>query len=302
MKKLLFILGLMFGILMSYAQQPNERHWKANVEKIRVISYNIFNGFDWGKDSERKDRMVVWMREQDPEVVALEELCGFTQEKLQTLAKEWGHPYAVIIKENGYPVGITSKQPIEVKNKLVQGYGHGLLHVKTYGFDFMVTHLNPQNSANRRMEAQRILEYARKNQVKDFMLMGDMNSHSPFDAEFLESHAIELTNKYGGEKSANLLDGKFDYSPISTFLSYPLIDICRNYVAPENRTSFPTPILMNMSKSEAVRVKVEERLDFIFATPAIAKLAVDGFVWKDATTQYLSDHYPVGIDLIIDNK
>ena len=302
MKKLLLVVAALFTMLVVDAQSAQERHWKKNVEKVRIISYNILNGFDWGKDLEREARLVEWMKGQDPEVVALEELCGFTQAKLEALAKRWGHPYAAIVKENGYPVGITSRQPIEVVNKLVNGYGHGLLHVKTYGFDFFVTHLNPSSTATRQVEAQRIMAYAKKNNVADFMLMGDMNSHSPFDADYMESHAVELAAKYGGAASQNLMDGHFDYAPIATFLAYPLIDICRLYVAPENRTSFPTPVLMNVSKHPSVREKTAERLDFILTTPAIAKLAVDGFIWNDETTAYLSDHYPVGIDLLVEKK
>lgn len=301
MKKLLLTVFGLFMLTTANAQLPQERHWK-KVDKVRVMSYNILNGFDYGKDVERRSRLVAWVKEQDPEVIALQELCGFTQAKLEALAKEWGHPYAAIVKENGYPVGITSKEPIEVVQKLVAGYGHGLLHVRTYGFDFLVTHLNPQSTVKRRDEARRILDYARKNEIADFMLMGDMNSHSPFDAEYLESHAIRLAAKYGGTASSNLSEGRFDYAPIATYLSYPLIDICRRYVAPEKRTSFPTPILMNISKHEAVRQQEEERLDYIFATPGIAKMAVDGFVWKNETTQYLSDHYPIGIDLLVEKK
>ena len=300
MKKFLLAVVALLVSMGAEAQQPNERYWKNNVEKVRVISYNILDGFSGGSDKERQARLVEWVKIQDPEVIALQELCGFTQAKLEALGKQWGHPYAAIVKENGYPVGITSKRPIEVVNKFVQGYGHGLLHVKTFGFDFLVTHLNPQSTMRRHEEAARIIEYVKEQQSKDFMLMGDMNSHSPFDAEYLESHATQLQMKYGGVSSPNLLGGNFDYATISTFLSYPLIDICRLYVAPEDRSSFPAPILYNITKNKAVREKVEERLDYIFATPAIAKMAVDGFVWKNDTTAYLSDHYPIGIDLIIE--
>lgn len=55
-----------------------ERHWNPEYEKIRVISYNIFNGFDWGKDEDHIERFVSWIRSQDPEILAMQELCGFT--------------------------------------------------------------------------------------------------------------------------------------------------------------------------------------------------------------------------------
>ena len=268
-----------------------ERHWKPNVEKIRIISYNIFNGFDWGKDAERRERFINWVKDQDPEVLAMQELNNFTKESLKELAKEWGHPYAEIIKEDGYPVGLTSKKPIIVKNKIIENIGHGLLHVETYGFDFLVTHLNPSNTKKRLIEAKSILEYIQNKKLDNFILMGDMNSHSPMDATYLEASATDLLRNQVG---------RFDYSVISTFLSYPLFDVCREYVAPDKRATFPTPILMGVSKHKKVRSKIEERIDFIFVTNSILDKVVDAFIFNEGETEYLSDHYPIAVDLLLE--
>ena len=203
------------------SNEKYERHWEAGHEKVRIISYNIFNGFDWGKDTDRQERFVNWIRQQDPEILALQELCGFTQERLSALAKQWGHPYALIVKENGYPVGITSKKPIDVKQKMLEHCGHGLLHVKTYGLDVLVTHLNPGNTNQRRLEAETITAYIKEHALDTCLLMGDMNAHSPFDGDYMEETSTDLRMKYGGQSSPNLLDGDFDYSVISRFLSYP---------------------------------------------------------------------------------
>ncbi len=306
MKRILFvfILSISFLFLNQIQGQENldslERYWKPNVEKIRIISYNIFNGFDWGKDSERQIRFIKWMKDRDPEVVAMQELCGFTQESLSLLAKSWGHNYAVILKEDGYPVGITSKKPIALKNKILKNSGHGLLHVETYGFDFLVTHLNPSDTRKRHGEAAFILDYIKKNNLDNFLLMGDMNSHSPMDADYMEAHATNLLRKYGGESSTNLIDGRFDYSTIASFLSYPLVDVCRNYVATDKRTTFPTPILMNISRHKEVRAKVGERIDFIFAPFNVFNKVVDAFIFNEVETDYLSDHYPIGVDLLLE--
>ncbi|MEG1400915.1 endonuclease/exonuclease/phosphatase family protein [Bacteroides sp.] len=302
MKIRTFIIGL-FCLLSTSAegQESLERHWKPGMEKMRVISYNIFNGFDWGKDGDRRERFIHWMKEKDPEVLAMQELCGFTQESLSQLAKQWGHPYAVIVKENGYPVGISSKRPIELKNKIVEGCGHGLLHVETYGYDFLVTHLNPGDTNKRREEAEFIIDYIRKHKLDNFLLMGDMNAHSPIDAEYMESNATELLMKYGGTNSTNLINGKFDYSIISRFLSFPMIDVCRPYVSPDKRTTFPTPILMYQSRHKKVRAKCEERIDFILTPLKVADKVVDAFIWNEGATDYLSDHYPIGVDLVMES-
>lgn len=301
MRKIFLFLVLSLCGLTLHAQDSEkvqyERYWKNGVEKIRVMSYNIFNGFDWLKDTEREERFVAWIKKQDPEVLGLEELCGFNQERLEKLAARWGHPYAVIVKENGYPVGITSKKPIILKAKLVGKIGHGLLHVQTYDYDFLVTHLNPSSSTKRNIEAGMIVDYIKTNKLDRCILMGDMNSHSPMDADYMKANAVELTAKYGGANSTNLLNGSIDYSIISHFLSLPLIDVCRNYVAPDKRITFPTPILMNQSRHKDVRKRSGERLDYIFVTPSVAKEAVDAFIFNEGETEYLSDHFPIAIDL-----
>lgn len=275
-----------------------ERHWESGYEKVRIISYNIFNGFDWGKDIDRQNRFVGWIRQQDPEILALQELCGFTQESLSALAKQWGHPYAVIVKENGYPVGITSKKPIDVKKKMLENCGHGLLHVKTYGFDVLVTHLNPHNANQRRLEAETITTYIKAHQLDTCLLMGDMNAHSPFDADYMEMTSTDLLMKHGGKDSPNLLDGHFDYSVISRFLSYPLIDVCQKFTDVSERVSFPTPVLMYLSRKDTVRKRIGERLDYIFVTPTLVSSVVDAFVYNGEDNDFLSDHYPVGVDLL----
>ena len=300
MKTYLIVFYLLSSLLLSAQQVSYERHWKDDVEKIRIMSYNIFNGFNWGKDQERKERFVDWIKIQDPEILALQELCGFTQESLSALAKEWGHPYAVILKENGYPVGVTSRKPILLKKKLLENCGHGLLHVKTYNYDILVTHLNPGDTRQRNKEAQLIAEYIKTNKLDSCLLMGDMNAHSPVDADYMERNSFELLLKSGGKSSPNLLDGRFDYSVISHILSVPMIDLCRYYVTPEKRTTFPTPILMSVSKHKEVRKRVGERIDFIFASPLVVQDVVDAFIWNEGGADYLSDHYPIGVDLCID--
>lgn len=300
-KRILFIIALSLGVLFSsYAQRDIkglERHWKPNVHKIQIISYNIFNGFDWGKDTEREERFVDWVKNRNPEVLALQELCGFTQASLSVLAKKWGHNYAVIVKEDGYPVGLTSKRPVNLKNKLLENCGHGLLHVETYGLDFLVTHLNPSNTKNRHKEAEFIVDYIKKEKLDNFLLMGDMNAHSPIDADYMDSNGLL---KSGDKDNMNLTEGRIDFATISCFLAYPMVDVCREYVAPDKRATFPTPILMDVSKHKAVRAKRQERIDYIFMPINLMNKVVDAFIYNKGEADYLSDHYPVSVELLLE--
>lgn len=303
MKKIFCTLLLFLSLLTLHSQNTSHetyrRHWESGYETVRIISYNIFNGFNWGKDTDRQTRFVQWIQKQDPEILALQELCGFSQESLSALAQQWGHPYAAIVQADGYPVGITSKKPIQVVCKIQENCGHGLLHIKTYGYDILVTHLNPSSTDTRRMEAATIVRYIKEHALDKCLLMGDMNAHSPYDADYMETHATDLLLKYGGNASRNLLNGAFDYSVISTFLSAPLVDVCRSFTESHERMTFPTSILMTVSQHYQMHKKVGERLDYIFATPSVFKDVVDAFIYNGTENDYLSDHYPVAVDLLI---
>ncbi|KKB58537.1 endonuclease/exonuclease/phosphatase family protein [Parabacteroides gordonii] len=274
----LFLLLVCSGI---YAQTSNsyERDWRTDRQKIKIISYNIMDGFSNGADKDRIARFTAWVKEQSPDVLALNELCGFTEAKLKELAAGYGHPYAAIVKENGYPVGLTSKTPIQVIDRKIDGYGHGLLHCKVLNMDFLVTHLNPSDRLKRKQEADNIVNYITDNRLTDCLLMGDMNAHSPFDASWTDEH---LEN----------------YAVISTFMAASLHDICYLFTADAQRYSFPTRILVSSPKGDALR-RQQERIDFIFVTDSLRPNCVDAQIYNGSDTDYLSDHYPVGISMFI---
>lgn len=298
-KAFIYVLIALCPLILKAQNVSLKRHWDSDYRNVRVVSYNILNGFDWGKDKDREARFINWVKDVKPDILALQELCGFTEDSLLKLGKSWGHSYAAIVKENGYPVGITSNRPIEVKNKILENVGHGLLHVETYGYQILVTHLNPSNLTKRELEAETISNYVSSLNTEKYILMGDMNSHSPADADYLETHAVNLISNYGGLTSTNLRGGELDYAVAAKFLSFPMIDICRKFVAPEKRTTFPTPILMTVSTNPDIRKRSNERIDFIFISPEMSKSVTDAFIFNEGVTDYISDHYPIGMDLIV---
>ena len=74
----------------------------ARKEKLRVISYNIWNGFE--HDASRRANFIDWIKGQQPDILAITELVGFTEKNLGQLASEYGHKYYAIVKEEGYPI------------------------------------------------------------------------------------------------------------------------------------------------------------------------------------------------------
>ena len=60
----------------------------------------------------------------NPDVLALQELCGYDEKQLKADAAKWGHNYVKILKTRGYPVGLTSlENQLLQKNLLLINYG-----------------------------------------------------------------------------------------------------------------------------------------------------------------------------------
>ena len=269
----------------------------AQDKNLKVITYNIWNGFDFRKDLDRKNGVIDWLVDQKPDVLALQELCGYNQETLLEDAKKWGHNHAVILKDNCHSVGLTSVRPIVIKEKVLDGLWHGMLHCEVFGIDFFVVHLSPKDRDFRVKESNIIISKIASTDNGSFMVLGDFNSHSPFDGdidlvspEFLERIRMsDLNNKANN----NLLDGEFDYSVMSSFMSYPLIDVTQRFVGSQDRFTFPGEVLLKNYKSKESLEKNRRRIDFIMVSRELAKKCVNSTVHNDKETGLLSDHYPV---------
>ena len=269
----------------------------AQDKDLKVITYNIWNGFDFRKDVDRKNGVIDWLIDQKPDVLALQELCGYNQETLLEDAKKWGHNHAVILKDNCHSVGLTSVGPIVIKEKVLDGLWHGMLHCETFGVDFFVVHLSPKDRDFRVKESNIIISKIASTENKSFVVLGDFNSHSPFDGdidmespEFLERIRISDSNN---KANNNLLDSEFDYSVMSAFMSYPLIDVTQRFVTSQDRFTFPAEVLLKNYTSKELLEKNRRRIDFIMASRELAKKCVNSSVHNDKETGLLSDHYPV---------
>ncbi|MEL6256401.1 MAG: endonuclease/exonuclease/phosphatase family protein [Bacteroidota bacterium] len=263
---------------------------------FKVMTYNIWNGFDWGKDTLRKENWIRWIQDKNPDVLALQELCGYDEEQLKADAKKWGHNYVKILKTEGYPTGLTSKKPISLKERLTDELWHGMLHCTTYGIDFFVLHLSPADSDFRFNEANIIAKKVKAIDSDNYIILGDFNAHSPFDHELMKQNQalLEKYSKNNSDKYSNLRLGEFDYSVVSTFIALPAIDVSKDFVDIDSRFTFPAPVLIGSYRESMDEViQSRERIDYIFTSPIIAKKCTNVTVFNTAETEHLSDHFPV---------
>ena len=260
------------------------------------MSYNIWNGFDWGKDSVRRENCIAWIKSQKPDVLALQELCSYTEEMLKEDALKWGHPYVQLLKTDGYPTALTSNRPIVLKERVEKPFWHGLLHCETYGIDFYIVHLSPADCEIRLEEAKLITGRIKNKGSEPYIILGDFNSYSPFDAGWLEKN-LALKNRLlqnNNKEYSNLRWGAFDYSVISEFLASPSVDVCLGRTDLQEAYTFPTPVLTGKFNQTALTiVQNRVRIDYILASPALAKSCEKVEIFNQEETHLLSDHYPV---------
>lgn len=231
---------------------------------FRLLTYNVLTGFQ--KNPEQAERFIEWVKEKKVDVIALQELSSFTQDSLETLARRYGHNYAILHKGNGSPIGITSRFPLEQIEKISGTMHHGCIYARVAGFHLFVTHLSPFSYEKCMEEMHGILMRAAAIPAPEkVLIIGDLNSFSPQD-----SLSYPVKRRYGVVQS--LLDSGYTDA-------YQQIN--RRF-----ESSFPTTAYLH-------KAKMPTRIDYVFANKATARYITAAGIIKDNITAKLSDHYPL---------
>ncbi|MBN2651353.1 MAG: endonuclease/exonuclease/phosphatase family protein [Spirochaetales bacterium] len=250
--------------------------------EFSVISYNVWNGLDYGKGETQRANLVQMMQEEAPDVVAYQELCGFNSISLRKLSEDIGHKYSVILKISGYPVGISSKYPISDVKKMRTGFWHGALSCRINNINFVVVHFSPAYADFRLKESNMILDFLRKTGKIDdkTIILGDFNAVSDVNREFLSQQGIEE------DDNAN------DFSVMNNFFANGLFDTA---VLGNNNSNgvytFPANLLVAEESSFGQRV----RIDYQLISKALLDNVVSYQVLINDFTRNISDHYPVKV-------
>lgn len=299
-----FLLASLGGLAVSeraiVAADPEARASKdVEVEpKLRLITYNVWYGFT--RVPARKVDWLDWMKAQSPDIVSLQELNGYTKDQLKKDAAAWGHAYSVLLKEDGFPTGITSRFPITDVQRIREGFHHGLLRVQIRGIYVYVIHLHPSNWETRGQETTLLLKnIATLPQDSSVILAGDFNTFSSDDMPFYKDSTLEPFFQKRDEKyrEKNLKDGALDYSVMDRFRKAGLIDL-EHQQRKSNTTftgSFPTKIEKPGDHGD------QRRLDYVLTSSDLAKRVVRAEIIANDTTQTLSDHLPMIVDFRFDN-
>ena len=255
-------------------------------QNFDVISYNVLKGFQ--HDSTNIERYIDWISEISPNVVAYQEMNGFTQKDLEDLAKRYGHSYAVMSKFEGFPVALTSKHPIVNVRKVEDNMWHAFLYAYINDIHFFVIHYSPFDYKKRQEEMQLVLAHA-ATLPKDskILIMGDFNSVDKSDAiQHTEDRLAKM--RVSEEKHPhirNLNDGQMDYSVMQLLSDAGFVD-----------TFWLTNKESMCSATTSKYGQQWRRIDFMWASPTIASKVLKSTIIHDEKTNVMSDHYPVYSD------
>lgn len=262
---------------------------------FRFITYNILQGMR--RDSlVGKPQFVSWVKKMDPDVLALQEVTGFTQETLESLAISYGHPYAVLLTEGiKYPVAVSSKYPITNVRKVFDNMDRGFILSDIAGYRTAVVHLTPFDYRKRRQEAALMLAEIGNRGGTNWVLMGDFNTVSPSDAAAYQDGRLVAAYRRYESKYAPILKldhGQLDYQVIRQFLDSGYTDVLRLKQDKFIKTVHPRAFQPRNSKD------IASRIDFIFVDEALKSRVHRSVVIKDQFTDYYSDHYPVCLEIL----
>ncbi|MFD2553532.1 endonuclease/exonuclease/phosphatase family protein [Sphingobacterium tabacisoli] len=254
---------------------------------LTVLSYNVKDGFEW-KNKENMERFTTWVSQLDPDVIVFQELVSFKHGDLSALAKTYGHDFSVLLKEDGYPTGITSKQEIEniervfITSKFSPYRVHGYINAETSGLNIFAVHFSSQSNDLVLQEAEHVIAQAKmKTTNGPVLISGDFNSISPVDEQLLGSKFWTASmKKYRPARVP------FDYRTMNLFEDSGFKDAVTLNGNTFYKASFPT-------RSDYLAADfLGFRLDYSYLSDMLSQQCDYAEILQDPYTNLASDHYP----------
>ncbi|UJR17093.1 hypothetical protein I4U23_003990 [Adineta vaga] len=258
---------------------------------FKIVVYNIFEGGVDTFGSDRLNAIATYLKSLNPTVVILTELNRFDHLQLSNFAKQWNHSHTTFLHAStGFHLGISSAFPLIELAQLKHDMHHGALLIYVQVNDqtkigLVATHLNPFSATARTIEAKLITDQLKKQDLKDWIIGGDLNSLAECDYVHYEPITkFTITDKL----KAKFLTSDFklvDYTTINHLMHEGYIDTIQE----SNQFTPSVPTRLEVDPMHALPM----RLDYILVTKALSSKLIKANVLNNETTAILSDHYPV---------
>ncbi|HTM44341.1 MAG TPA: endonuclease/exonuclease/phosphatase family protein [Polyangiaceae bacterium] len=253
------------------------------------MSFNILDGAEGtgpeNTSTVRLDAIVELIESQKPDLLVLCECNGFEQHgsrRLHEVEQHLGMQGSMAVAATGYHVAIFARDATWVSAKPLHGFYHAALRAKLVMQGEPVTvvgaHLCPFSAQLRLVEAEILANEARADER--VILMGDLNSLSPLDdtREILDAMPPRYQVRHRGASE------HADTRALEVLMKAGFIDLADRHDAREYTCS--TSLVPAPSKSPL-------RIDYILATPLLARHSQSFAVCRGPVAEQASDHYAV---------
>lgn len=248
---------------------------------IKLTTYNLFEGAHTSYT-----QLVDFVKTNDVGILCLQEVNEWQDNdfaQLKDFAVQCGFSHYVFGDSNTeFKLVTISRFPITSQRVYVDGFWHSVVVTQIGGVAIVNLHLNPQWESPRIDEIKKLLTLI--DASKPTILVGDFNSLSKQDTysdsllSELQAHGI---TKFGRDE--------LTFSVTDMLESAGFIDIAAKFSSMENTV----PSTFNKDKNHEVPL----RLDYVFASK-LATQDIKGIeTVKNETTDIISDHYPISVNV-----
>jgi len=239
---------------------------------MKIIYLNVFEEC---KEEDRLDRIVSFIKEESPDVLAISEISSWDESRIKDFAQRINleHHYK---KEH---IAVFSSVPFTNSKHIRDGIVKVKIKVHDTEFSIIAAHLKLTED-HRLPQVDSILKEISLDD--NIILLGDLNSLSPLDGyndeELLKKlKKIKLT-KFGTKNIRKEVQ--------QNILDFGMIDSLREF-SQEFEWSAPTEFNTDPSHFQKLR------LDYIYITPPLKKSLKSSRIIRTNETNQLSDHFPV---------
>ena len=253
-----------------------------------MLFLNLFEGVS---EQARLDKIVSYIKKEDPEIICLAEACCWEKNKsikLKNFKKNINCNYHYFhMSPIGESLVIFSKTPFIKKFKIKPIIPCSImkcsLKINNININIFLAHLTARDEQGRIREIELILKKIDKK--SNTILLGDLNSLSPLD-KYNEKKLLKKLKKLNIVKFG---EGILKKDVQTKILKFGLIDTIKKF---SKKLEHTVPTKFNKDKYHCEKL----RLDYAYITLLLKKYLKSAKVIRTKETNQLSDHFPLVIE------
>lgn len=249
---------------------------------MRALTWHVRDGLREGSqiDEQRRERLLAVLWREQPDVVALQELSGWTLELLRELGEETDLPHVRLFRapSGEHHQALLSKTPLSAARSLLETStsDHGAYAAETRDLTVVTAHLSTSSFAERRVEA---FELVRSLPRERTLVLGDL-------AEVRREERTSALDAALPEDLQARLSPARDASAVDVLVAAGFVDAGEG-------SSLGTA----MERGRDGELSLVLRLDYALHTPGVEVRELR--VLDDDEVRSLSNHLPVIVDVAL---